>query len=57
MAIASAPSAKALAISAPSLIPPAKTRDTSPDFPTSSSALLASLTAPIPGIPVFAAAI
>ena len=28
----------------------------SPDFPTSSRALLASLTAPIPGIPVFAAA-
>ena len=56
-AIASAPNAKAFAISAPSLIPPAKTSDTSPVFPTSSSALLASLTAAIPGIPVFAAAI
>ena len=49
--------AKALAISAPSLIPPAKTSDTSPVFPTSSKALLASLTAAIPGIPVLAAAI
>ena len=56
MAIASAPRAIALAMSAPSLIPPANTRETSPDLPTSSNALLASLTAAIPGIPVFAAA-
>ena len=55
-AIASAPKANAFAISAPSLIPPAKTKDTSPVFPTSSKALLASLTAAIPGMPVFAAA-
>ena len=57
IAIASAPKANALAISAPSLIPPAKTRETFPDMPTSSRALLASLIAPIPGIPVLAAAI
>ena len=54
--MASAPKARAFAISAPSLIPPAKIRVTSPDFPTSSSARRASLTAAIPGIPVFAAA-
>ena len=57
IAIASAPKAKAFAISAPSLIPPAKTSEISPVLPTSSRALLASLIAPIPGIPVFAAAI
>ena len=56
IAIASAPRAKALAISAPSLIPPANTNDISPVLPTSSRALLASLIAPIPGIPVLAAA-